>query len=214
MAQPAEQSAMSYKNGAPGQQHRASQAKPFLAHQHNNEIQRFFSKLLEVFPMTDIRTYRYSSGASGKRPPTSRCLTTSSHTAGRSTPRSLRVDARTRCAQWRLLWQRFLLGPQRLPAERVKLPFKAAEIVKHHRAEIAEILALETSSTISFATFQQDLVAATIEQAAGWAYLPKEDVLSNSRGQTALLIWSLISAVPSRREQGTRPPPRTWSQWR
>ena len=100
------------------------------------------------------------------------------------------------------------------PAERVKLPFKAAEIVKHHRAEIAEILALETSSTISFATFQQDLVAATIEQAAGWAYLPKEDVLSNSRGQTALLIWSLISAVPSRREQGTRPPPRTWSQWR
>jgi len=48
------------------------------------------------------------------------------------------------------------------PAERAKLFFKAVEIVKRRRVEIAEILALETGSTISFATFQQDLVAATI----------------------------------------------------
>jgi hypothetical protein len=30
------------------------------------------------------------------------------------------------------------------------------------RVEIAEILAIETGNTISFATFQQDVVAATI----------------------------------------------------
>jgi acyl-CoA reductase-like NAD-dependent aldehyde dehydrogenase len=69
---------------------------------------------------------------------------------------------------------------QTTPAERAKLFFKAAEIVKRRRAEIAEILAVETGSTISFATFQQDLVAATIEQAAGWMYLPKGEVLETN----------------------------------
>src|SRR3984957_14050940 len=69
---------------------------------------------------------------------------------------------------------------QSTPAERAKLFFKAAEIVKRRRFEIAEILALETGSTISFATFQQDLVAATIEQAAGWMYLPKGEVLETN----------------------------------
>src|SRR5207245_6126275 len=48
------------------------------------------------------------------------------------------------------------------------------------RAEIARILALEAGSTVSFATFQQDLVAATIEQAAGWMYLPKGEVLETN----------------------------------
>src|SRR5579863_2029863 len=69
---------------------------------------------------------------------------------------------------------------QTTPAERARLFFKAAEIVKRRRAEIAQILALETGSTISFATFQQDLVAATIEQAAGWMYLPKGEVLASN----------------------------------
>src|SRR5712672_1027962 len=69
---------------------------------------------------------------------------------------------------------------QTTPAERARLFFKAAEIVKRRRAEIAEILALETGSTISFATFQQDLVAATLQQVAGWVYLPKGEVLETS----------------------------------
>src|SRR5918996_552708 len=47
------------------------------------------------------------------------------------------------------------------PAERARLFLKAAEIVKRRKSEIAEVLARETGSTISFATFQQDLVAAT-----------------------------------------------------
>src|SRR6266404_2643913 len=43
------------------------------------------------------------------------------------------------------------------PAERAGLFLKASEIVKRRRSEIAEVLARETGSTISFATFQQDL---------------------------------------------------------
>jgi acyl-CoA reductase-like NAD-dependent aldehyde dehydrogenase len=73
---------------------------------------------------------------------------------------------------------------QTTPAERGKLFFKAAEIVKRRRAEIAEILAEETGSTISFATFQQDLVAATLEQVPGWIYQPKGEVLATNLAGT------------------------------
>src|SRR5258705_2447663 len=66
------------------------------------------------------------------------------------------------------------------PAERARLFLKAAEIVKRRRSEIAEVLARETGSTISFATFQQDLVAAPLEQVAGWVFLPKGEVLETS----------------------------------
>src|ERR1700730_14039360 len=63
------------------------------------------------------------------------------------------------------------------PAERARLFLKASEIVRRRRTEIAEILARETGSTISFSTFQMDLVAATLQQVAGWVYLPKGEVL-------------------------------------
>ena len=66
------------------------------------------------------------------------------------------------------------------PAEKARLFLKAAEVVKRRRIEIAEILARETGSTISFATFQQDLVAATLQQVAGWVFLPKGEVLETS----------------------------------
>jgi acyl-CoA reductase-like NAD-dependent aldehyde dehydrogenase len=66
------------------------------------------------------------------------------------------------------------------PAEKARLFLKAAEIVKRRRTEIAEVLARETGSTISFATFQQDLVAATLQQVAGWVFLPKGEVLETS----------------------------------
>jgi len=66
------------------------------------------------------------------------------------------------------------------PSEKARLFLKAAEIVKRRRTEIAEILARETGSTISFATFQQDLVAATLQQVAGWVFLPKGEVLETS----------------------------------
>jgi acyl-CoA reductase-like NAD-dependent aldehyde dehydrogenase len=87
---------------------------------------------------------------------------------------------------------------QTTPAERANLFFKAAEIVKRRRAEIAEILAQETGSTISFATFQQDLVAATIEQAAGWMYLPKGEVLeSNVSGTHSIGVRRPLGVVAS-----------------
>ena len=87
---------------------------------------------------------------------------------------------------------------QTTPVERARLFFKAAEIVKRRRAEIAEILAVETGSTISFATFQQDLVAATIEQAAGWMYLPKGEVLeSNLRGTHSIGVRRPLGVVAS-----------------
>jgi acyl-CoA reductase-like NAD-dependent aldehyde dehydrogenase len=74
----------------------------------------------------------------------------------------------------------FTTWSEAAPAERARLFLKAAEIVKRRRAEIAEILARETGSTISFATFQQDLVAATLQQVAGWVFLPKGEVLETS----------------------------------
>jgi acyl-CoA reductase-like NAD-dependent aldehyde dehydrogenase len=87
---------------------------------------------------------------------------------------------------------------QTTPSERARLFFKAAEIVKRRRAEIAEILAQETGSTISFATFQQDLVAATIEQAAGWMYLPKGEVLeSNLAGTHSIGVRRPLGVVAS-----------------
>src|ERR1700726_685487 len=70
------------------------------------------------------------------------------------------------------------------PAERARLFLRASEIVRRRRTEIAEILARETGSTISFSTFQMDLVAATLQQVAGWVYLPKGEVLETNQPST------------------------------
>jgi acyl-CoA reductase-like NAD-dependent aldehyde dehydrogenase len=84
------------------------------------------------------------------------------------------------------------------PAERAQLFFKAAEIVKRRRSEIADALARETGSTISFANFQQDLVAATLEQAAGWMYLPAGQVLAtNQTGAHSIGIRRPLGVVAS-----------------
>jgi hypothetical protein len=85
------------------------------------------------------------------------------------------------------------------PAERARLFLKAAEIVKRRRTEIAEVLARETGSTISFATFQQDLVAATLQQVAGWVFLPKGEVLeSNLPGTHSVGIQWRSTGRPQR----------------
>lgn len=70
------------------------------------------------------------------------------------------------------------------PAEKARLFFKAAEIVRRRRGEIAGILARETGSTLPFSTFQQDLVASTLEQAANWVFLPKGEVLQSNQPNT------------------------------
>src|SRR6266853_2003632 len=87
---------------------------------------------------------------------------------------------------------------QTTPAERAGLFLRAGEIVKRRRAEIAEVLARETGSTISFATFQQDLVAATLQQVAGWVYLPKGEVLeTNAPGSHSIGVRRPLGVVAS-----------------
>lgn len=66
------------------------------------------------------------------------------------------------------------------PAEKAKLFYRAAEIVRRRSKEIAEILARETGSTLPFSVFQQEGVAATLEQAANWVFLPKGEVLQSN----------------------------------
>ncbi|QBR03528.1 aldehyde dehydrogenase family protein [Paraburkholderia pallida] len=84
------------------------------------------------------------------------------------------------------------------PAERARLFLKAAEIVKRRRSEIANALARETGSTISFANFQQDLVAATLEQAAGWMYQPAGQVLAtNQPGAHSIAVRRPLGVVAS-----------------
>ena len=84
------------------------------------------------------------------------------------------------------------------PAEKARLFFKAADVVRRRRAEIAGILARETGSTISFATFQQELVVQTLEQAASWVYLPKGEVLqSNIPGMHSIGVRRPLGVVAS-----------------
>src|SRR6202008_2302794 len=84
------------------------------------------------------------------------------------------------------------------PAEKARLFLKASEIVKRRRSEIAEVLARETGSTISFATFQQDLVAATLQQVAGWVSLPKGEVLeTNAPGSHSIGVRRPLGVVAS-----------------
>jgi acyl-CoA reductase-like NAD-dependent aldehyde dehydrogenase len=87
---------------------------------------------------------------------------------------------------------------QTTPAERAGLFLKAGEIVKRRRSEIAEVLARETGSTISFATFQQDLVAATLQQAAGWVFRSKGEVLqTNQPGLHSIGVRRPLGVVAS-----------------
>ena len=84
------------------------------------------------------------------------------------------------------------------PAQRADLLFKAAAIIKRRRSEIAEILAKETGSTISFAAFQQDLLAQSLEKAAGWAYEIKGEVLqTNVPGSFSMSVRRPLGVVAS-----------------
>ncbi|HWM06772.1 MAG TPA: aldehyde dehydrogenase family protein, partial [Actinophytocola sp.] len=78
------------------------------------------------------------------------------------------------------------------------LLLKAAEIVKRRSDEIADKLARETGSTLPFSQFQQGLVADTLQQAAGWVYLPKGEVLqSNVPGTHSVGVCRPLGVVVS-----------------
>jgi acyl-CoA reductase-like NAD-dependent aldehyde dehydrogenase len=63
------------------------------------------------------------------------------------------------------------------PAQRAELLLKVATIVKRRTTEMGELLAKETGSTILFALSQIQVLVSTLEQAAGWAYHLKGEVL-------------------------------------
>jgi acyl-CoA reductase-like NAD-dependent aldehyde dehydrogenase len=84
------------------------------------------------------------------------------------------------------------------PAERARLFYAAAAIVKRRRSEIAQLLSRETGSTILFASFQQELVIQSLEQAAGWVYLPQGEVLqSNIPGTHSISMRRPLGVVAS-----------------
>ncbi|HEY2662041.1 MAG TPA: aldehyde dehydrogenase family protein [Caulobacteraceae bacterium] len=148
--------------------------------------------------MTDAPTYRYYAGgqwleAAGGRlfedyEPYDNKLFARAPACGREEAR-IAVEAAAKA---------FPAWAELPPAEKARLFFKAAEVVRRRRSEIAAILARETGSTISFATFQQDLVIQTLEQAASWVYLPKGEVLqSNIPGMHSIGVRRPLGVVAS-----------------
>src|SRR5258706_1130594 len=130
------------------------------------------SAVLGVTEVNDTKEYRYFAGGEWRAAENNRLFDVyrpydrglyAGVAAGGRAEAKLAVDAAAKA---------FPAWAQTTPVERARLFFKAAEIVKRRRAEIAEILAVETGSTISFATFQQDPVTATIAQAPGRKNLP------------------------------------------
>jgi acyl-CoA reductase-like NAD-dependent aldehyde dehydrogenase len=85
---------------------------------------------------------------------------------------------------------------QTTPAERAKLFFAAARIVERRRAEVCELLAHEGGCTVPYAAFQQELVLAALERAAGWLYEPKGEVLaSNAPGTHSIALRRPLGVV-------------------
>lgn len=148
--------------------------------------------------MSEIRTYKYFADGSwheaeGSRTfdvlePYSRKVFARAPAGGRKEAR-LAIEAAAKA---------FPAWSETTPAERARLFLRAAELIKRRREEIAGMLARETGSTISFANFQQDLVAATLEQAAGWMYLPRGQVLeTNQPGSHSISVRRPLGVVAS-----------------
>ena len=144
----------------------------------------------------DLKEYRYFADNQWRRTKDDRLFEVHEPYSGKLFARvaaGTRADARIAVDA---ASQAFPGWSQTAPAERARLFLKAAEIVKRRRTEIAEVLARETGSTISFATFQQDLVAATLHQVAGWVYLPKGEVLeSNLPGTHSIGVRRALGVV-------------------
>src|SRR3984957_4656198 len=133
---------------------------------------------------TDVKEYSYFAGNQWRKAADNQTFEVHEPYSGKLFARvaaGSRADAR---AAVDAAAKAFLAWADSTPAERARLFLKASEIVRRRRTEIAEILARETGSTISFSTFQMDLVAATLQQVAGWVFLPKGEVLETSQSNT------------------------------
>jgi acyl-CoA reductase-like NAD-dependent aldehyde dehydrogenase len=147
---------------------------------------------------TEVKSYRYFSGGQWKDAEDGKTFEVHEPYSGKSfahVASASRADAR---AAVDAAAKAFPAWAESTPAERARLFLKASEIVRRRRNEIAEILALETGSTISFSTFQMDLVAATLQQVAGWVYLPKGEVLeTNAPGSHSIGVRRPLGVVAS-----------------
>jgi acyl-CoA reductase-like NAD-dependent aldehyde dehydrogenase len=135
-------------------------------------------------PQTDVKTYSYFVNNQWRNAENDKTFEVHEPYSGKLFARvaaASRADAR---AAVDAAAKAFPAWAESTPAERARLFLKASEIVRRRRTEIAEILARETGSTISFSTFQMDLVAATLQQVAGWVYLPKGEVLETNQPGT------------------------------
>jgi acyl-CoA reductase-like NAD-dependent aldehyde dehydrogenase len=146
--------------------------------------------------MTQIPTYKYYAGGSWRDAAAAQTFDDHEPYTGRIFARAAACGRNEAQLAIDAAAEAFPAWSQTSPAERANLFFKAAEIVRRRRAEIADLLARETGSTILFAAFQQDLVIQTLEQVAGWVYLPRGEVLqSNIPGSHSIGIRRPLGVV-------------------
>ena len=148
--------------------------------------------------MNDVRTYTYYAGGEWRPAASGRTFDVHEPFSGQLYARVAAGGAEDARIAVRAATDAFPGWSQTTPAERASLFLKAGDIVKRRRTEIAEVLARETGSTISFATFQQDLVAATLQEAAAWVFLPKGEVLqTNQPGLHSIGVRRPLGVVAS-----------------
>jgi len=145
-----------------------------------------------------VRTYKYYAGGEWRAAKSGRTFDINQPFGGQLYAKVAAGGAEDARIAVQAAADAFPAWSQTTPAERAGMFLKAGEIVKRRRSEIAEVLARETGSTISFATFQQDLVAATLQQAAGWVFLPKGEVLqTNQPGLHSIGVRRPLGVVAS-----------------
>ena len=133
---------------------------------------------------TDVRTYSYYANNQWKIAQNDKTFEVHEPYSGKLFARVAAGSRADALAAVNAAAEAFPGWAETTPAEKARLFLKASEIVRRRRNEIAEILARETGSTISFSVFQMDLVAATLQQVAGWVYLPKGEVLETNQPHT------------------------------
>src|SRR5471032_1154508 len=145
-----------------------------------------------------VRTYKYYAGGEWRSATSGRTFDVHQPFGGQLYAKVAAGGAEDARIALQAAADAFPAWSQTTPGERAGLFLKAAEIVKRRRTEIADVLARETGSTISFATFQQDLVFATLQEAAGWVFRPKGEVLqTNQPGLHSIGVRRPLGVVAS-----------------
>src|SRR5471030_1714782 len=149
-------------------------------------------------PVNEVRTYKYYAGGEWRSATSGRTFDVHQPFGGQLYAKVAAGGAEDARIAVQAAADAFPAWSQTTPGERAGLFLKAAEIVKRRRTEIADVLARETGSTISFATFQQDLVFATLQEAAGWVFRPKGEVLqTNQPGLHSIGVRRPLGVVAS-----------------